>query len=128
MIRALEAPYSGAYTFFRLQRIVITRASLPANTPEYVGRVPGRVCSINLDSGAVDVLTGDGVLRIYEVLDGGGVRARAANLIRSTRDTLGLAPRDLLDRIQQLERTLASTTLDSPSKNGPVNNGIELAR
>ena len=126
MIRALEPPYPGAYTFFRLQRIIITKAAPVANAPEYVGRVPGRVCSVSLDSGAVDVLTGDGVLRIYEIQDSEGVRARAARLLSSTKDTLGLASRDLLQRIQQLESVVASLVQDSSAKNGRTNNCIEL--
>lgn len=108
LIRALTPPYPGAYTFFRLQRILVTRAEPVMDAPKYAGRVPGRVCSINLGAGTIDVLTGDGVLRIYEIADQTGVRTQATNLIRSMKDTLGLKPRDLLRRIEQLEGMLAT--------------------
>jgi methionyl-tRNA formyltransferase len=107
LIRALAPPYPGAYTFFRLQKVLIVKATPISNAPEYVGRVPGRACSVNIDSGAIDVLTGDGVLRVYELEDEAGIRTQAANLIRSTKATLGLTSLDLLQRIRQLEETLA---------------------
>jgi methionyl-tRNA formyltransferase len=106
-VRALAPPYPGAHTYFRLQRIIVLKAAPVLNALEYVGRVPGRVCAIHAEPGAVDVLTGDGVLRIYEVENADGVRMQAAQLIRSIKDTLGLAKRDLLQRIQVLEQELA---------------------
>lgn len=107
LIRALAPPYPGAYTYFRLQRITVLKAVPVLNALEYVGRVPGRVCAINAEPGTVDVLTGDGILRIYEVENANGARMQAAQLIRSTKDTLGLAAHDLLRRIQMLQQELA---------------------
>ena len=58
-------------------------------------------------SGHVDVLTGDGILRIHEVMVGDRADVVAAStVITSTRQTLGLRLTDLLGRITQLERRL----------------------
>lgn len=112
LIRALASPYPGAYTFFRQQKIVISRAMPVVDARHYVGRIPGRVCSVDLNTGGIDVLTGDGILRIYEITEEIGVRTRAANLIRSTKDTLGLTSYELLHRIQELENMLANRERD----------------
>jgi predicted nuclease of restriction endonuclease-like RecB superfamily len=54
----------------------------------------------------VDVLTGDGVLRVFEVQIEGDQRTVAAAVIKSIRATLGLRTGELLERIQALERRL----------------------
>jgi hypothetical protein len=59
-------------------------------------------------SGHVDVLTGGGVLRIYEVMAGDSIARPASALIGSTRQTLGLRTADLLARIELLESRLNS--------------------
>jgi hypothetical protein len=58
--------------------------------------------------GTLDVLTGDGVMRLLEVQLDGGERTAAANVVRSVKSTLGLSKADLLRRIEQLEKQLAS--------------------
>jgi hypothetical protein len=52
------------------------------------------------------VLTGDGVLRIYEVRAGEEAATPASTLIASMRQTLGLRTADLLARIEVLESRL----------------------
>jgi ribosome-binding protein aMBF1 (putative translation factor) len=52
------------------------------------------------------VLTGDGVLRIHEVMTRDSVVNPAATIIKSTRHTLGLHTADLLARIEMLESRL----------------------
>ena len=67
LIRALSPPYPGAHTYLDARRITVLRAVPVTNAPRYVGRIPGRVVGRSRRDGHVDVLTGDGVLRIHEV-------------------------------------------------------------
>jgi methionyl-tRNA formyltransferase len=106
LIRALAPPYPGAHTYLGTSPITILRASLPENAPRYVGRIPGRVVGRSRSLGHVDVLTGDGVLRIHDVKAPGSAPGPASALIGSTRQTLGLRTADLLARIESLESRL----------------------
>jgi methionyl-tRNA formyltransferase len=106
LVRALAPPYPGAHTYLGARRITILRAAPLANAPRYVGRIPGRVVGRSSKNGHVDVLTGDGVLRIHEVMTGDSTAAPAAAFIESTRQTLGLRTADLLARIEALESRL----------------------
>jgi methionyl-tRNA formyltransferase len=101
LVRALAPPYPGAHTFLETRRITILRAAPLADAPRYVGRIPGRVIGRSRRDGHVDVLTGDGVLRIHEMAtDDSGP---AAAFIASTKQTLGLRVADLLSRLAHLE-------------------------
>jgi methionyl-tRNA formyltransferase len=106
LVRALSPPYPGAYTYLNMRRIVLLRAAPVVNAPFYVGRIAGRVVARSRDKGFVDVLTGDGVLRIHEVAVEQGVTIPAANVITSTSQTLGLRVADLLARLEELEKLL----------------------
>lgn len=103
LIRALAAPYPGAYTSLANQTISIWRAAPVVNPPAYVGRTPGRVTAVSGDGAYVDVLTGDGVLRIFEVQRNGESRMPAGRVIKSVRTTLGASAAALLQRISVLE-------------------------
>ncbi|MHB0768957.1 methionyl-tRNA formyltransferase [Bradyrhizobium sp. 5.13L] len=109
LIRALTPPFPGAFTHLDGQRLTIANASPRLDAPRYIGRVPGRIVGRSSSEGWVDVLTGDGVLRIFSVLphDSGGPCA-AASVIGSTRATLGLSRLALLRRIVALEDRLVS--------------------
>ncbi len=102
-IRALVSPFPGSYTYFQGKKLLVWRAKPVDNPPTYVGRIPGRVISRSKTAGFVDVLTGDGVLRIFEVQFEGEEKTAAANIIKSVKSTLGLRISDLLNRIQILE-------------------------
>jgi methionyl-tRNA formyltransferase len=104
-IRALVAPFPGAYTYVQGIKMWIWKAS-PIHYPPYVGRIPGRVVGRSKMEGYIDVLTGDGVLRIYEVQVEGKEKSTAANVIKSVKSTLGLQKSDLLNRIQLLEQEI----------------------
>jgi methionyl-tRNA formyltransferase len=106
LIRALAPPYPGAHTYLAARRITILRAAPLANAPRYVGRIPGRIVGRSRRDGHVDVLTGDGVLEIYEVAADDFPAGPASALIGSTRQTLGLRTADLLARIELLESRL----------------------
>ena len=107
LIRALAAPYPGAFTYLDGRRLIVWAAEPAPDAPRYVGRVPGRVVNVSRARGHVDVLTGDGVLRLIEVEAEGGERTAAANVIKSVRSSLGLQTGDLLERIRRLEEQLA---------------------
>jgi methionyl-tRNA formyltransferase len=103
-IRALVSPFPGAYTYFQGRKLLVWQATSVNNPPVYVGRIPGRVIGRSKTEGYVDVLTGDGVLKIFEVQFEGEEKTAAANVIKSVKSTLGLRMSDLLNRIQTLEQ------------------------
>jgi len=90
LIRALSAPFPPAFTVHAERRLAILVAEPVADAPDFVGRVPGRVIAVSRSHGFVDVLTGDGVLRVHKV-EVNGTASTAAEEIRSVRDTLGLS-------------------------------------
>ncbi|MFN3648032.1 MAG: methionyl-tRNA formyltransferase [Armatimonadota bacterium] len=109
LVRGLAPPFPGAFTFYRETKITVTEAEVSPNPRRYIGAVPGRVVSVSRDAGYVDVLTGEGTVRIHKIRPDAGEELRAAELIRSTRDQLGLTVLDLLRRIQRLEERVTST-------------------
>ncbi|WP_375308242.1 formyltransferase family protein [Bradyrhizobium sp. A11] len=109
LIRGLTPPFPGAFTHLGGHRFIIANASPRVDAPCYIGRVPGRIVGRSPTDGWVDVLTGDGVLRLFSVLPPNSERpCAAASVIGSTRATLGLSRLDLLHRIVALEDRLAS--------------------
>jgi len=106
LIRALAPPYPGAHTYLNARRITVLRAAPLTNAPRYVGRIPGRVVGRSRRDGHVDVLTGDGVLRIHEMATDNSAAGPASAFIGSTKQTLGLRTADLLARIELLESRL----------------------
>jgi methionyl-tRNA formyltransferase len=111
LIRALSPPYPGAHSYLESRRITIMRASPVQDGRRYAGRIPGRVVDRSRARGSVDILTGDGILRIHEVImDENGEVIPAPAAITSIRQTLGLRSSDLLARIEELERRLNALT------------------
>lgn len=107
LVRALTAPFPGAFTFLRGRRLTVHQVDLVHQLPRYTGVVPGRVIRRSVTDGWVDVLTGEGALRLVEVELADELPMPPAAVIRSTRDTLGLHPTELIDRIKELETRLA---------------------
>jgi methionyl-tRNA formyltransferase len=107
LIRALTPPYPGAFTYLGLTRLTIWRAELLPDPPRYDGRIPGRVIRVSRSEGWVEVLTGDGVLRIHEIQPIGGSCCPAAEVLGSVKLTLGLKPADLVECIRALKTTVA---------------------
>ncbi|BAZ68242.1 MAG: methionyl-tRNA formyltransferase [Pelatocladus maniniholoensis HA4357-MV3] len=107
-IRALVSPFPGAYTYFQGKKLLIWQAKPIENPPIYVGRIPGRIISRSKSEGYIDVLSGDGVIRILEVQWEQEERTAAANVIKSVKSTLGLSKFDLLNRIQVLEEEITN--------------------
>jgi len=112
LVRSLTAPFPGAYTYLGLRRLLVHRAEVRHDAPRYEGRVPGRPVGRSAAGGWVDVLTGDGVLRLHTVQLDGEAPAPAADVIRSVKQTLGLRTQDLLMKIADLETRLALLTPD----------------
>ena len=115
LVRALVKPFPGAFTYFNGRRLVVWRAHAVEQSPVYAGRVPGRIVNVSRADGHVDVLTGDGVLRIVEVEVDEAQPVAASRVIRTVRATLGLRSSDLLLRIEALEREIARLRERSPT-------------
>jgi methionyl-tRNA formyltransferase len=110
LVRALTEPFPGAFTHLEGRRLVIWRAT-PLEAPRrWVGRIPGRVVGRSAEAGWVDVLTGDGVLRLETVQLEGRPREAPTGVIRSVRATLGLRPAELLARLRALEQLVARSS------------------
>ena len=107
LVRALTDPFPGAFTWLGLERLTILRAEPLIHAPNYEGRIPGRVVQIDRSRGAVDVLTGDGVLRIHLIRLGNDIM-HAADLIRSVRQTLGLSVCDVMRELDEIKRAVGS--------------------
>jgi methionyl-tRNA formyltransferase len=114
LVRALVAPFPGAFTYFSGVRLKIWRTEMIPDAPRYAGRVPGRVVAVSKKTGHADVLTGDGVLRLLQVQLDGQPPAPAGAVISSTSQTLGLRTSDLILRIEELERIIGALARSSP--------------
>ena len=88
LIRATTRPYPGAYTFLDGRKLVIWSANIDKNVRRYLSRAPGRVVESH-SSGAVTVLTGDGVIRLCTVQLEGGDVVKAASLLKPPSMTVG---------------------------------------
>jgi methionyl-tRNA formyltransferase len=105
-IRGLADPFPGAYTYLEGKKLTIWEAEPLKTPPEYIGRVPGRVVGRSVVDGYADVLTGNGVLRIFKVQLEDEAKVSATHVIRSLRSTLGLHKSELLARIELLEKQI----------------------
>jgi methionyl-tRNA formyltransferase len=116
LVRALTDPFPGALTHIDARRLVIWRAAPVESPRRWAGRVPGRVAGRSAAEGWVDVLTGDGVLRLHTVELEQGRREAAAGVITSVRTTLGLRAADLLERVRELEARVQMAAAPQPDE------------
>lgn len=116
LVRGLTAPAPGAFTFLALERLWVDEAEPALGAPRYEGRVPGRVVRVARDAGWVDVLTGDGVLRLHRVRLADGAPVPAATVIRSVKATLGLRSVDLLREVLDLRRQIEAGRPEADSE------------
>lgn len=105
LVRALQPPFPLAFTWLGLERLAVEAVELPNGPPDYEGRVPGRVVAVDRAGGTVDVLTGDGVLRVRTVRLVDGEPVAAASVIKSVKSTLGLRTVDLVAELRRLHAT-----------------------
>jgi methionyl-tRNA formyltransferase len=103
LVRALGPPFPGAFSWLGLDQVGVVDAEPAPDAARWEGRVPGRVVRVDRAAGTVDVLTGDGVLRLHRLTADGGEPVPAAVLVRSVRATLGLRTADLVRRLRELE-------------------------
>lgn len=88
LIRAVTAPYPGAFTTFEGRKLTIWSAYPIQPYARYAGAIPGRVIETLPGAGSV-VLTGDGVLLLKDVQLGDGLHKNAAEVLTSRSHTLG---------------------------------------
>jgi methionyl-tRNA formyltransferase len=87
LIRGLTSPYPGAFSLLEGRKLIIWSAELEREPREYVGRIPGKVERVIHGEG-VNVLTGDGTLRIKLVQLEGEEPRRADEVIRRLKTRL----------------------------------------
>jgi methionyl-tRNA formyltransferase len=88
LVRAVTAPYPGAFTYLGGKKMRVWSARRLANAHRYVGGVPGRVVEVKPGEGSV-VLAGDGPLLLTKIeLETGGIVC-AADILNSLNQTLG---------------------------------------
>lgn len=118
-VRALGSPAPGAHTYYNERILKIWKAAAVKNPPRYEGRIPGRVVARNSTTGTIDVLSGDGIVRIEEVEWDGLGECTPASIVKSVRTYLGVQATSefaglhrklagLEERIEGLEEKLAS--------------------
>jgi methionyl-tRNA formyltransferase len=88
LIRGLARPHPGAFTTLRGERLTVWRAEAEENQRIYVGQIPGKVERIVPGRG-VNVLTGDGVLRLLELQRDGEPPEPAWKIITRLKTHLG---------------------------------------
>lgn len=87
LIRGLSHPFPGAYTSLNGRGVIIWEAALPDKNDIYVGSVPGRV--LGKKNGAIEVLTGKGVLCIKRLQYLEEEEKAAVDIAVSVKDTFG---------------------------------------
>lgn len=103
LVRALQPPFPSAFTWLGLDRLHVEAALAVAEPRVWEGRIPGRVVAVDRAMGTIDVLAGDGVVRIERVRLDSGKPVAAAEAVSSVKATLGLRTVDLVERLRRLD-------------------------
>ncbi|MCV9967058.1 methionyl-tRNA formyltransferase [Pararhizobium sp. BT-229] len=119
LIRSLGGEFPFAFSFLGCQQIEIHRAEPVVNHRNYVGRVPGRVVEVDRRKGDVEILTGDGVLRLQEISLPGAKPQAPAAVITSTRMSLGIGVAELSTLIGELRHGVSTTDERASTKTAP---------
>jgi methionyl-tRNA formyltransferase len=80
LIRGLTSPYPGAYTMLDGRKLVVWSSEIESEPRRYVGSIPGKVERV-IPGVGVNVLTGDGILRLKRVQLEDGEPRNAAEVI-----------------------------------------------
>jgi methionyl-tRNA formyltransferase len=87
LIRAVSAPYSGAFTYLEGNKMRIWTAEFISDANPYAGRIAGRIVEVKKGRGVV-VLTGNGMLLLTKVqMEGSGIVC-ASDAFRTIGQTL----------------------------------------
>jgi methionyl-tRNA formyltransferase len=87
LVRGLTSPYPGAFSMLEGRKLIIWSAEIEREPRHYVGRISGKVERIIPGEG-VNVLTGDGTLRIKRVQLEGDEPRDASEVIRRLKTRL----------------------------------------
>ena len=87
LVRGLTSPYPGAFSLLDGRKLTVWSAEIEREPRTYVGRIPGKVEFIIQGEG-VNVLTGDGTLRLKLVQLEGEEPRRADEVIRRLKTRL----------------------------------------
>ncbi len=66
LINASSEPFSGAFSLYHNENIIIWRAKLLNNKENY-SAIPGQISKINKNTGSIEVITGNGKIEIIEI-------------------------------------------------------------
>lgn len=97
-IRALTKPFPGAFTYYEGKKMIIWESEIPENPKIFEGRIPGRIAGISKDG--VEVLTGDGIIRIKNVFYK-GKESNSSEIIRTVKRSLGINFVELYEKIMK---------------------------
>jgi methionyl-tRNA formyltransferase len=114
LIRSLGGEFPSAFSYLDTRKIEILRAEPAPDQRDYVGRIPGRVVDVDCRTGNVEILTGDGVLRVQEIRLSGAGPCAAAAAITSTRMSLGINVGDLAMLIGETRRGIVAADEQAP--------------
>ena len=101
LVRALQKPFPGAFTYLEGKKLVVWEVDNPPNKRFFEGIVPGRVVGIHKGLG-VEVLSGDGPILLTHI-EMSGLIGDPSLLIKSSKITLGHSVDELLARLSALE-------------------------
>ncbi len=102
LVRASAEPFSGAYSFYGNEKIVVWRAHAEVLSYSYMG-VPGQVIERRNETGEVLILTGENALVLEEVSVGAEGRRKPIEVLRSLRIRLGI---DMEEQILELRKVV----------------------
>lgn len=97
LIRSQSRPYSGAFTHIGGQRVVIWRARPRPEYSRYIGRIPGKVVSVDREAGSAVILTGDSGIEVVEAETPGSMSV--TEIFSSTRQRCQTAVEAAIARI-----------------------------
>tara|TARA_Y100001958_G_scaffold82898_1_gene56138 strand:- start:16921 stop:17853 length:933 start_codon:yes stop_codon:yes gene_type:complete len=66
LINASSEPFSGAFSLYNNEKIIIWRAKLLIDKENY-SAIPGQISKINKNTGSIEVITGNGKIKIIEI-------------------------------------------------------------
>lgn len=87
LIRALTQPFPGATTTLHGRKVHLWGSTLPSQTLNYVGNIPGRI--LGKRDGKIEVLTGHGIIQLTQLQFAGEEIKDAKSFPISVKDTFG---------------------------------------